>query len=59
MKKSDPVIVTLDKRGRVYFPKEFRMLHRLMDGTTYAFKQKKGRILMIPTRPKANQKRKP
>ena len=52
MEIREPIFVTVDKRGRIYLPKKFRIKHRLMDGTKYVFKQKEDHIMMIPIRPK-------
>ena len=50
MEMSEPLIVTVDKRGRVYLPKEYRIKHRLMDGTKYLFERRAEGILMFPIR---------
>ena len=52
MESGETFHATVDKRGRIYLPKKFRMKHRLMDGTKYVFKRKEDHILMTPIRPK-------
>jgi bifunctional DNA-binding transcriptional regulator/antitoxin component of YhaV-PrlF toxin-antitoxin module len=51
MERSEPIFVTVDKHGRIYPPREFRIRNRLMDGTKYIFERRADDILMIPIRP--------